>query len=86
MPPRFTRLRRKRIDSSKLKKKHVRLICPHCGKTVKIGKISRFQRAMPCPSCRVPIGADYIQAAMESTQSVDKPVESGAIEKGDGEG
>ncbi|GEM_PF-6435500 len=68
MSPRLSRLRRKRIDVSKLKKKHVRLVCPHCGKTVKIGKVSRFQRAMPCPSCRVPIGADYIQAAMEADE------------------
>lgn len=68
MSPRLIRPGRKTVDTSKLKKKHVRVVCPHCGKTVKIGKISRFQRAMPCPSCRVPIDAEIILAAEQAEE------------------
>ncbi|MBA3570289.1 MAG: hypothetical protein H0W28_13365 [Pyrinomonadaceae bacterium] len=42
---------------------HVRVNCPHCGKDVNVQRAQGFQRAMPCPNCRIPIAVDVIEAA-----------------------
>ena len=47
------------------RKAHVGLNCPHCGKYVKLNPPGRFQRAVPCPQCRVPIDVDYIESLQE---------------------
>lgn len=50
----------------KRKAPHARVICPHCGKTVTVAQPQRFQLAIPCPVCRVPISASLIEATQES--------------------
>ncbi len=44
-------------------KKHIRLICPHCGRHVTVQPPQGFQRSMPCGNCRIPISIEHINAA-----------------------
>lgn len=60
----------------KRKRGHVRLTCPHCGRSVSVQRPHRFQPAMPCPNCRVPINADLI-IATESAQAATSGQEGG---------
>lgn len=51
------------MAKSRRKQGHVRLTCPHCGRSVSVQRPQRFQAAMPCPNCRLPIDAALITAA-----------------------
>lgn len=42
---------------------HIRLTCPHCNKSVNVQRPQGFQKAMPCPNCRIPISIEVINAA-----------------------
>ena len=63
------------MAKSKRNQGHVRLTCPHCGRPVSVQRPQRFQGAIPCPNCRIPIRADLIAAA-EADQAV--PADQGA--------
>lgn len=66
------------------KQGHVRLACPHCGRNVSVQRPQRFQPAMPCPNCRVPINADFIAAVAERATEAE-PAGGAAGESGSGE-
>lgn len=42
---------------------HVRLTCPHCGRSVNVQRPQGFQKGMPCPNCRIPISNEVIAQA-----------------------
>jgi hypothetical protein len=48
---------------------HVRVTCPHCSRDVNVQRPQGFQRAMPCPNCRIPISAEVINATQEEGET-----------------
>lgn len=61
------------------KQKHLRIVCPHCGKSVSLAQPRTrlgFVRPVPCPSCHIPIQVAHITAQTE-------PVPESAEESGD---
>ena len=63
------------------KKKHVRIVCPHCGKRVSLARPRNplgWIRPVPCPSCHIPIDPAHIKAQTEPPlQATDTEVEEG---------
>ncbi|MDQ4076994.1 MAG: hypothetical protein M3220_12200 [Chloroflexota bacterium] len=49
--------------------RHVRITCPHCGKDVTVQPPRGFQRAIPCPNCRIPIAVEYITPPEEEAST-----------------
>lgn len=50
------------------KRKHLRIVCPHCGKRISLAPPrARFGwvRPVPCPSCHIPINPAHIKAQLE---------------------
>jgi DNA-directed RNA polymerase subunit RPC12/RpoP len=50
------------------KKKHVRIVCPHCGKRISLAQPRNplgWIRPVPCPSCHIPIDPAHIKAQLE---------------------
>lgn len=53
---------------AKAKQKHVRIVCPHCGKNVSLARPRTrlgFIKPVPCPSCHIPIQPAHIRAQTE---------------------
>lgn len=69
------------MAKAKRKQGHVRLTCPHCGRPVSVQRPQRFQGAVPCPNCRIPIRADLIAAA-EADQAATVDQGAGAVTGG----
>jgi uncharacterized CHY-type Zn-finger protein len=59
---------------------HVRVLCPHCGKNVTVQQPMRYQLSLPCPVCKVPIGAHLIEAAAQQQGQEGGETEAGAGE------
>jgi uncharacterized paraquat-inducible protein A len=58
----------KRKTSARRGGGHVVVVCPQCGKRVKVpAQLGLGQTAYPCPNCRVPITRDLIEAAAGTT-------------------
>jgi len=52
----------------KSKQKHVRIVCPHCGKHVSLQRPRTrlgFVKPVACPSCHIPISPAHIKAQTE---------------------
>lgn len=50
------------------KQKHVRIVCPHCGKNVSLSPPRTplgFVKPIPCPSCHIPITPEHVRAQTE---------------------
>ncbi|HBY96712.1 MAG: hypothetical protein M5U01_25830 [Ardenticatenaceae bacterium] len=73
------------MAKSRRKHGHVRLTCPHCGRNVSVQRPQRFQPAMPCPNCRVPINATLILAAEAALHAPEAGPEGAANEPGGAE-
>lgn len=57
------------------KQKHVRIVCPHCGKSISLARPRTergFVRPVPCPSCHIPIQPAHIKA---QTEPIPEPAE-----------
>lgn len=64
----------------KPKHKHLRIVCPHCGKHVSLAPPRTrlgFVKPIPCPACHIPISPAHIKAQTE-------PLPEPATEAGDG--
>ena len=64
----------------KSKQKHVRIVCPHCGKNVSLQRPRTrlgFVKPVACPSCHIPISPAHIKAQTE-------PLPQSVEEAGDG--
>ena len=63
------------------KKKHVRIVCPHCGKRISLAQPRNplgWIRPVPCPSCHIPIDPAHIKVQIEPPpQATDAEVEKG---------
>lgn len=62
------------------KQKHLRIVCPHCGKRVSLALPRTplgFVRPVPCPSCHIPISPAHIKA---QTEPIPTPAEETAAE------
>lgn len=54
------------------KRKHVRIICPHCTKRVRLAPPRSpfgWLRPVPCPNCHIPIRPAQIKAQLEPTSA-----------------
>jgi len=54
------------------KRKHVRIICPHCTKRVRLAPPRTpfgWLRPVPCPNCHIPIRPAQIKAQLEPAPS-----------------
>jgi hypothetical protein len=64
------------------KQKHLRIVCPHCGKRVSLPPPRRlgFVKPVPCPSCRIPIQPAHIKAQTEAAPEPAEEAPAGASE------
>jgi hypothetical protein len=63
------------------KQKHVRIICPHCGKNVSLSPPRTplgFVKPIPCPSCHIPITPAHVRAQTEPLPEAEAEEESAA--------
>ncbi len=64
---------------TKSKHKHLRIVCPHCGKHISLAPPRTrlgFVRPVPCPVCHIPISPAHIKVQTE-------PIPQRAEEPGD---
>lgn len=50
------------------KQKHLRIVCPHCGKNISLAPPRTplgFVKPIPCPSCHIPIQPAHVKAQTE---------------------
>ncbi len=70
------------------KKRHLRIICPHCGKNVSLapprGRLG-FIRPVPCPACHIPIQPAHIKAQTEPAPETAEAAEAEAPASEEGE-
>ncbi len=53
---------------SAAKRKHVRIVCQHCGKNVSLSPPRTplgFVKPIPCPNCHIPITPEHVRAQTE---------------------
>lgn len=65
------------------KKRHVRIVCPHCGKNVALvppRTVLGFVKPVPCPSCHIPIQPAHIRAQTEPLPEPEVEGEDAAAE------
>ncbi len=58
------------------KRKHVRIICPHCHKRVRLAPPRSpfgWLRPVPCPNCHIPIRPAQIKAQLEPAPAESTP-------------
>lgn len=58
------------------KRKHVRIICPHCHKRVRLAPPRSpfgWLRPVPCPNCHIPIRPAQIKAQLEPAPAESAP-------------
>ena len=78
--------RQKRQRRSPRKRGQVRLDCPHCGKSVVVQEMARFQSSVPCPACRIPIDRQFVEAAQAEYEAGHEAEDAEIVEAGnDGE-
>lgn len=55
------------------KQKHLRIVCPHCGKNISLAPPRTrlgFVKPVPCPLCHIPIQPAHIRAQTEPIPEV----------------
>lgn len=63
------------------KKRHVRIVCPHCGNNIALVPPRTplgFVKPVPCPSCHIPIQPAHIKAQTEPLPEPEAEMEDGA--------